>query len=750
MDNELQFRISTGLKNIIGRDLITDDFIAIFELVKNSYDAHASKVLIEFENINSSDAVIRITDNGKGMSYDDLVNKWLFVAYSAKKDGTEDLDYRNKIQNKTFYAGAKGIGRFSCDKLGSRLKLITTRNGENTFTEQIKVNWENFDQNLKEDFINIGVTHSTLKTNPSIFKTGTVLEISGIRKDADWNHDKLLKLKNSLSKLINPFENNEKKVFNIEISADEFLEIDQLQETKNRKINGLITNNLFSILDEKTIKIRSDISEDGKKINTQIFNNGKWLFTIVEVNSSFKLLKNVFIELFFLNRSAKNNFTRTMGIKNVDYGSVFLYKNGIRVYPYGEPSEDPFDLDKRQQKRIGNRIGNQQLIGRIEISGLNENFKETTSRDGGLIKNHAYYQLFEYFILSLERLESFWTSIYKYGINTKDFANDEKVELQIVKKLSKVSENKKGVEIDFNKDLISLITDTQNDNDNALNLIKSIEKIAVNTENKELISKIRKVENTLNDALTKAELAEEEIKVKGKEVKEKESENLFLKSVKSQDFDEIISFIHHIGISSSNVDNYLTGIYKKLTRDIVIDPNKLAEVIKFVLFENKKIQNITKFATKANFKLYTDAVEIDISEYIKEYINNVLLVSSNSELKIKLVDKVEYYKIKLRPIELNILIDNLLSNSKKALATIFTIQIDKSENSDELLLKFTDNGKGMTNENIEKIFNIGYTTTKGGAGIGLHHVREIVERINGRIKVKSKINKGTEITIILK
>ncbi|SIS71740.1 Histidine kinase-, DNA gyrase B-, and HSP90-like ATPase [Zobellia uliginosa] len=64
MDNELQFRISSGLKNIIGRDLITDDFIAIFELVKNSYDAHASKVLIEFENLNSSDAVIRITDNG--------------------------------------------------------------------------------------------------------------------------------------------------------------------------------------------------------------------------------------------------------------------------------------------------------------------------------------------------------------------------------------------------------------------------------------------------------------------------------------------------------------------------------------------------------------------------------------------------------------------------------------------------------------------------------------------------------------
>ena len=134
MENQLQFRISSGLKNIIGRDLITDDFIAIFELVKNSYDAHATKVLIEFENINTSKAIIRITDNGKGMNYDDLINKWLFVAYSAKKDGTEDIDYRNKIQSKTFYAGAKGIGRFSCDKLGSKLILITKKDEENSKT----------------------------------------------------------------------------------------------------------------------------------------------------------------------------------------------------------------------------------------------------------------------------------------------------------------------------------------------------------------------------------------------------------------------------------------------------------------------------------------------------------------------------------------------------------------------------------------------------------------------------------------
>ncbi len=63
----LEFKVGSYLKNIIGKDLITDDYIAVFELVKNSYDAHAKNVEITFE-----DDKIIIADDGKGMSLDDL------------------------------------------------------------------------------------------------------------------------------------------------------------------------------------------------------------------------------------------------------------------------------------------------------------------------------------------------------------------------------------------------------------------------------------------------------------------------------------------------------------------------------------------------------------------------------------------------------------------------------------------------------------------------------------------------------
>ena len=725
MENQLQFRISSGLKNIIGRDLITDDFIAIFELVKNSYDAHATKVLIEFENINTSKAIIRITDNGKGMNYDDLINKWLFVAYSAKKDGTEDIDYRNKIQSKTFYAGAKGIGRFSCDKLGSKLILITKKDEENSKTEKIQVDWQNFEEDTKDEFINIGVNHSTLSENPSIFESGTLLEISNIRNDSEWNYEKLIRLKNSLSKLINPFESNEERDFEIEIKADDYLEYDKKQESSNKKINGLVTNNLLNILNEKTIKIRSEISSNGKKLKTVITDNGIWLFTVISNNISYPLLRDIFVELFYLNRSAKNKFTRTMGIRNTEYGSVFLYKNGIRVYPYGEPGADPFELDKRQQARLGDRLGTQQLIGRIEISGNNEDFKETTSRDGGLIKNQAYTELLEYFIDVIERLEFFWLSIYKYGIDTKGYIENDNLELKIIKSILKINSSENDLKIDYNPNLISLITDAQNDNENALTLIKSIEKIAEQSQNPTLFTKISKIKKALEDALTIADIAEEEIKEKDKELQEQEKQNLFLKALKSQDFTELVSLMHHIGISSGIISNHLQILTYKIENNLPMNNEDLRRSISILNLENQKILSISRFATKANFKLNAENQRLDLVEFIVQYINNVALsYLTGISIDFKVQNHTTFLTT-FKPLELTMILDNLINNSKKAKATKIKIEIEK--HNQNLFVYFKDNGIGISKSNKNKVFKFGFTTT-GGSGLGLTHIKETLEK----------------------
>ncbi len=155
MTEQLQFSISSELKNIIGRELITDDFIAIFELVKNSYDAKSKKVKIVFENSKevSEKSRIIVIDSGIGMSKDDIIKKWLFVGHSWKKlvNQKPKKDFRDKIAEKKIFAGAKGIGRFSCDRLGSKLRLYTKRENENKI-HFLEMDWDKFEEDPQKIF----------------------------------------------------------------------------------------------------------------------------------------------------------------------------------------------------------------------------------------------------------------------------------------------------------------------------------------------------------------------------------------------------------------------------------------------------------------------------------------------------------------------------------------------------------------------------------------------------------------------
>ena len=98
------FRVSSYLKDIIGRDLVTNEYVAIFELVKNSFDAGATRVDIEFD---PNESTITIVDDGTGMSEADIREKWLFVAYSEKSIDSPE-NYRDKIKPAGQYAGSKG------------------------------------------------------------------------------------------------------------------------------------------------------------------------------------------------------------------------------------------------------------------------------------------------------------------------------------------------------------------------------------------------------------------------------------------------------------------------------------------------------------------------------------------------------------------------------------------------------------------------------------------------------------------
>ena len=199
--------MSTGIKRVLGRELITNEEVAIFEMVKNSFDADADSVQIFF----GKDSII-VADDGHGMSYEDLQNKWLFVADRSKRHEQPGKDFRDVVGCRQEYAG-KGIGRFSSDRLGELLVLQTrptARKGGSV--HKLEIDWRRFDRDDKQHFESVPVAYSEedafdlpteLRKFGAMLTHGTVIELTKLRDK--WDRDRLLALKSSLAKLINPF-----------------------------------------------------------------------------------------------------------------------------------------------------------------------------------------------------------------------------------------------------------------------------------------------------------------------------------------------------------------------------------------------------------------------------------------------------------------------------------------------------------------------------------------------------------------
>jgi len=261
----VSFKISSALKTIIGKELITDRQIAILELVKNSFDASASRVEVSFLKEDEEFNKIVIQDDGHGMSKDDILNKWLFLAYSGKRDSE---DFREKGRERKIYAGAKGIGRFSCDRLGSHLRMYT-RPADSKIIHQLDVDWADFEIDQEREFQTIPAHYKAVTTTPYELENGTVLEITRLDKQA-WDREELLELKRKLERLINPNQENELRKFKITINVPSEKEADSKIRQASAKINGEVKNRIFENLGIKTTQIaRDDAAQKGQHLILQ-------------------------------------------------------------------------------------------------------------------------------------------------------------------------------------------------------------------------------------------------------------------------------------------------------------------------------------------------------------------------------------------------------------------------------------------------------------------------------------------------
>lgn len=775
-DPVLHFRVSSALKRVIGRDLITDEFVAIFELVKNAFDAYANRVDVVF-----LDERLFISDNGKGMSLDDINEKWLFVAYSAKKDGTEDgSDYRDRIGGRRAYAGSKGVGRFSCDRLGQRLRMQTRRMGASPEVEVVEVDWDLFELNAREEFAAVPVAHMRiddfeLPAGLPKLDSGTVLEIGNLREP--WGREKLLKLRAALAKLINPFGGSS-EAFEVNLrapheeAADALIKV-SLPDNANSiyVVNGPIRNFIFDTLKGKTTHLEVSVSEDGRYLYSVLTDRGALIYRIRESNP-FPLLSGsgFSCNLFYLNRSAKKTFAHRMGVPSVQFGSVFLFKNGFRIFPIGEEGVDTFGIDRRKQQGYARFLGTRDIIGRIDVEGSDNHFRESTSRNQGLIDTPAYQQLTDCFDdKCLRRLER-----YVVGVNWKD-ALDLEVEdasrlrgdnasariTAIVTQLV----GTEGVELlDYNQEIIRILNERS---DEFVESLAGLRVLAEKSGNSKLLAEIEAAGIRFNE-LQRAEAAAREVaererlarrdaerraaeatrhaEAATKSFEEERKRNLFLTSIASLDTETVEILHHQIIIHASAINEIINGQFDALRRGEMPTKEALLTTFENISFQNKKVLSTARFATKANFRLESEAIEEDIAVYFLQYISQVAPMFSETGILILSSSTAKGLTRTFKPIEISILVDNLVSNAGKADASQISFFIEQPS-SKELKITVQDDGSGFSNDvpNLERMFEKGFTTSTG-SGLGLYHVAQILDDLGGSI-VAERAPMGAKFTI---
>ena len=135
--DNIRFSVDAGVIDRLGSELVARQETAVSELIKNAYDADATHVKLIFKNTSSVGGRLYISDNGSGMSRDELINGFMRIASTSKIHNK----YSSKFKRNR--AGQKGIGRFAVQRLGQKL-IIRTQSNESDIALELSIDWKDY------------------------------------------------------------------------------------------------------------------------------------------------------------------------------------------------------------------------------------------------------------------------------------------------------------------------------------------------------------------------------------------------------------------------------------------------------------------------------------------------------------------------------------------------------------------------------------------------------------------------------
>ena len=387
------FRVSPRILAHLGADLIKNESIALLELAKNSYDACASYCNITFMSIDNKISEIHILDDGFGMNRQVVEDVYLTL-------GT-DFKYKNKKTNTCgrLPLGEKGIGRLGIHKLGEKIHLISK---SDDFDEvNLEIDWTELDNAETISDFKIQVYESE---RPKIFKngTGTKIVIKGLKNT--WSTRTLREVYRDLNSLNSPFSNrNDSFQVNIEATTGIFDRLPDFDEIKDAALyvghcimqgNKIIDFRYefkpwetLKKIDEGRVKSLHDL----KKYELNLVDDEENPIDLNEMGIGTIEFDILIYELTGEIFSFVNTERKSIRDYLRENGGIRVYRDGMRVYNYGEQDNDWLGLDRKRIGRFAGNVANGMIIGSASINRISsDGLKEKSNREG-FIENDSYY-----------------------------------------------------------------------------------------------------------------------------------------------------------------------------------------------------------------------------------------------------------------------------------------------------------------------------------------------------------------------
>ena len=388
---QVSFRFHPRVLAALGRDLITDDVVAVMELVKNSYDALATQVEVRIRSSENGldGGSLEVTDDGHGMDYGTIKNAWGVIATPFKKEQpVPEIDGRSRT-----VTGDKGLGRLSAARLGSEIAVVTkTADGP---VLSFLLNWDHLLDS--EDIGNVGFKVSHLPAEAFEKDHGTRIRIRALRRI--WGKEEVEDLRQNLARLVSPFatmkdfslrlivpgDSTENSVQ--DISPPDFMSqpkyaieghVDDqgriLGHYRYRPIDG--STGREKEIDDSSASHREEQIQLGiPGFDPSTPRCGPFEFEV----RAWDLTKDD-------TRDIADHFAESRSnIRGAIYSQrgVSVYRDDILVLPKSDGARDWLGLDLRRVSRVGPRLSTSQIVGCVRITKSdNPKIQDTSDREG--------------------------------------------------------------------------------------------------------------------------------------------------------------------------------------------------------------------------------------------------------------------------------------------------------------------------------------------------------------------------------